>query len=535
MPDKDTHPNSEDQVLRFRRLLRSAAEEEESSFEQFDMRGLHSGFAHSKSASTTELSEEPDRDGQGKNFVNDFDDDDTRPLPSNFPGHDDDPAVLTIERNHLSPSADDPTTVYGSDQTGIQSNSKEEIPTRPLTAIGVADDRNQAPVTKKISVSDRQRTKSKKDKRGSKRKKSTLGCLLRSGFIVLFVILTILLCATSFLFYQYYRIASELPDIQDLRQNASQFETTRILDRNGNVLYEILDPNAGRRTYVPLEQISPYLVAATVATEDKGFYSHPGFDVMAIVRAFYQNFQSGETVSGASTITQQLARTLLFTPEERYDISYDRKIREAVLAAEITRRYTKDEILELYLNENYYGNLAYGVQAAAETYFGTTANQLTLGEAAFLAGLPQAPSVYDVYTNPDIVFDRFEDVLVLMYQASQEQGCIFVSNSPQRVCLSPVEITEAADEIKNAEFKSPDIKIRYPHWVFYVRSLLEAQYDAQTIYRSGFSVYTTLDPSLQDLAEDVVSDQVLALASNKATGGALIAIRPSTGEILAMV
>ena len=196
-----------------------------------------------------------------------------------------------------------------------------------------------------------------------------------------------LLCGSSIAFYQYYRIASQLPDIQDLRTRASQFETTRILDRNGNILYEILDPNAGRRTYVPLDRISPYLVAATIATEDKGFYSHPGFDILAIVRAFIQNYQGGETVSGASTITQQLARTLLFSPEERVEQTYQRKVREAILAAEITRRYSKDEILELYLNEIYFGNLAYGVQAASETYFRTSAGNLTLGQAAFLAGL----------------------------------------------------------------------------------------------------------------------------------------------------
>ena len=115
-----------------------------------------------------------------------------------------------------------------------------------------------------------------------------------------------------------------------------------------------------------------------------------------------------------------------------------RKIREAVLAAEITRRYSKDEILELYLNENYYGNLAYGVEAAAETYFDTIADKLTLGQASFLAGLPQAPAVYDIYTNREDTLKRQEDVLVLMYEISQEKGCIYVSNSPQPVCVDPV-------------------------------------------------------------------------------------------------
>ncbi|MGE5224393.1 MAG: transglycosylase domain-containing protein, partial [Omnitrophica WOR_2 bacterium] len=198
------------------------------------------------------------------------------------------------------------------------------------------------------------------------------GCVLRMVILGLFALVLLALLGGTFILYQYYSIAATLPSVEDLRQRASQFETTRILDRNGNVLYEILDPKAGRRTYIKLNRISPFLIAATIATEDKEYYSHPGFDPAAIVRAFYQNTQGGNTVvSGASTITQQLARALLFTPEERVEQSYMRKVREAILAAEITRRYSKDEILELYLNEIYYGNMAYGIEAAAETYFGT--------------------------------------------------------------------------------------------------------------------------------------------------------------------
>ena len=365
--------------------------------------------------------------------------------------------------------------------------------------------------------------------------RNTLGCFLRGGFISLFAVILVGLCAFSIIFYQYYRIAATLPDINDLRQRASQFETTRILDRKGNELYEILDPNAGRRTYVSLEKISPFLVAATIATEDKGFYSHPGFDTIAILRAFWQNYQGQDIVSGASTITQQLARALLFTPEERFTQTYERKLREAILAAEITRRYSKEEILELYLNENYYGNLAYGVEAAAETYFGVTADKLTLAQATFLAGLPQAPSVYDIYSNSEATLQRHKDVLVLMYEASQEQGCIYVSNHPQRICIDPVSVTVASSEMEDYPFKSPDIQMRYPHWVTYVRSLLEEQYDPQTIYRSGFTVYTTLDPDLQELAQQEVSVQVADMAAQNAHNGALVILRPSTGEILAMV
>lgn len=361
------------------------------------------------------------------------------------------------------------------------------------------------------------------------------GCLVRLFILALFGLVILALCLGSFAIYEYYSIARTLPDVGDLRNRASQFETTRILDRNGNVLYEILDPTRGRRTYVPLAKISPNLVAATIATEDKEFYNHPGFDVMAILRALWQNYRTGGEGGGASTITQQLARALLLSPEERTQRTYTRKVREIILAAEITRRYTKDEILELYLNEIYYGNLAYGVEAAAETYFGKSAEQLTLGEAAFLAGLPQSPAVYDIYTNPQATLLRQQQVLVLMYQASQEQGCIHVSNAPTPVCVDPLAASQAASEMKSYNYRPPRVDSRYPHWVNYVRSLLEEQYDAQTIYRSGFTIYTTLDPILQDEAQRLVSEQVAALAANNAHNGALVAIKPATGEILAMV
>jgi penicillin-binding protein 1C len=364
---------------------------------------------------------------------------------------------------------------------------------------------------------------------------SAYGCLLRTFLLGLSILILMAVCALSVMFVEYYRIAATLPSITDLKERASKFETTRILDRNGDVLYEILDPSAGRRTYIPIEKISPFLVAATVATEDKGYYSHPGFDVLAIMRAFWQNYQGGTVVSGASTITQQLARSLLFTPEERSEQSYSRKLREAILAAEITRRYSKDVILELYLNEIYYGNLAYGVEAASETYFGASAEKLSLAQASFLAGLPQAPAVYDVYTNPEATFARQKDVLALMYEASQEQSCIHVSNSPQKICIDPVSVTQAAQELQNYQFNSPDVQIRYPHWVTYIRSQLEAQYDAQTIYRAGFTVYTTLDPALQDLAQAALSQQVSKMQGQNANSGALVAIQPSSGEILAMV
>ena len=365
--------------------------------------------------------------------------------------------------------------------------------------------------------------------------KQGVGCLFRMVLLALLAGIIVLLFGGSYVLYEYYQIAATLPSVADLQQRASTFETTRIFDREGDLLYEILDPTAGRRTFTTLDKISPVMVAATIATEDKSFYSHPGFDWTAILRAFWQNFTEKGTVSGASTITQQLARSLLLSPEERIEQSYMRKVREALLAAEITRRYSKDQILELYLNEFYYGNFAYGVEAASETYFNTTADNLDLAQASFLAGLPQAPSVYDVYHNRTATRERQKQVLTLMYEASNEQNCIYVSNSSEKVCVDANAAVAAYTELETYQFNPPEVQIRYPHWVTYVRSLLEDQFDAQTIYRSGFSVYTTLDPNLQNEAEKLVKQQVDSLATYDATDGALVAMLPSTGEILAMV
>ena len=374
-----------------------------------------------------------------------------------------------------------------------------------------------------------------KGERFKRLRENPSGCLIYGMLGTAFISIIIGILGLSFLIVQYFTIAAGLPSVDDLRLYASQFETTRIYDRRGNLIYEILDPTAGRRTYTPLEETSPELIAATIATEDKDFYSNPGFDPWGIIRAFWQNYTSGEVVSGASTITQQLARTLLLSPEERAEISTRRKAREIVLAAEITRKYSKDEILEMYLNEIYYGNLAYGIEAAAETYFNTTADQLDLAQASFLAGLPQAPAVYDVFTNRDASFLRHLDILNLMYTLSDERGCIGVDSSAVPVCVTLDEAVAAAQQIENYKFEQRPVNMPFPHWVNYVRTQLEQQFDPQTIYRSGFRVYTTLDPEFQNYAQDALKDQVAGLVENNATDGALVAIQPQTGEILAMV
>ncbi len=361
------------------------------------------------------------------------------------------------------------------------------------------------------------------------------GCFLKVVFLAIISLIILGIMGGTYAVYQYNEIAATLPSVEDLRERASHFETTRILDREGNILYEILDPNAGRRTYIPLEAISPLLVATTIATEDKEFYNHPGYDLVALTRALWQNYTNQEIVSGASTITQQLARMLLLSQEERYEQSYRRKAREIILAAEITRRYSKDEILELYLNEVNYGNLAYGVEAAAETYFDTTADKLSLAEASFLAGIPQSPAIHDIYTNRDETLLRHRDVIFLSYTLSQEKNCIEVSNSDERVCIGALEAAQAVENIVNYEFSPPNISMRYPHWVNYVHGILEKEYDAQTIYRSGFTVYTTIDSTLQDSAQQILSSQIASLSDRNVQNGALVAIDPETGEILAMV
>ena len=321
----------------------------------------------------------------------------------------------------------------------------------------------------------------------------------------------------------YIILAAQLPPVEELRTREPDFASSRIYDRNDHLLYEIADPMTGKRTYVRIDDIARSLQIAAVATEDRNFYTHGGFDPIAIARAIFYAVQEREVVSGASTITQQVARNILLAPEERTEVSVARKIKEIVLAAELTRRYSKDEILEIYLNNNNYGNLAYGVDAAARTYFGTSASNLTLGQAAFLAGLPQAPTLYDPYSGGrDAALKRQKVVLGLMV----EDGYI-----------TQEEADAAAAEMEAYEF--PAIytdRIPAPHFVFYVRHQLEAALGPEALYKgSGLRIHTTLDPRLQRIAEEEVAAGVANLAGREVENGALVAIEPASGHILALV
>lgn len=312
----------------------------------------------------------------------------------------------------------------------------------------------------------------------------------------------------------YATMARDLPSPTELRQRASTFQTTRIYDREGNLLNEAFDPDMGRRIEVMLANISPYVIQATIATEDANFYAHPGIDPVALLRAVYYAFQEGDVVSGGSTITQQLVKRVLLSSER----TATRKIKEAILAAEITRRYSKDDILELYLNEVYYGNLSYGIDAAAETYFGKEVGELTLGEAALLAGLPQLPAYYDPYTHPDRAKRRQSVVLGLMVEAGY-----ITAEQANAAWLEPLTYVPLQFDLKA------------PHFTLFVRQQLEQLLGPEALYQSGYSVHTTLDPRLQAEAERIVAEQVSALADRNVSNGALVAMRPQTGEVVALV
>ncbi len=315
--------------------------------------------------------------------------------------------------------------------------------------------------------------------------------------------------------YDYFTRA--LPPVDQVFSHG-QFQSALIYDRKGRLLYEMFDPQGGKRTLVHLKDIPPTLVAATISTEDANFYSNPGVDPISIGRAVIQDLLHHQVESGASTITQQLVRNVLMTPDERQSRSIGRKVEEIILAYRVTQRYSKDEILERYLNEINYGGLNYGVEAAAEAYFNKPVQQLTLPEAALIAGLPQAPGLYDPYQNPKGAKDRQTEVLQLMVK----HGYITQAQADAAIATPLV-------------YHRPPEQIEAPHFVDYVRGELESRFTQQQLYQSGLRVYTSLDLDLQTSAEKIVQTQLAGLKQYNANNAAVVAIDPHTGEILAMV
>ena len=318
-----------------------------------------------------------------------------------------------------------------------------------------------------------------------------------------------------------YAQLQDLPDITNLNEFKPS-QATRIFDVNGELVSQLW---LEQRTLVPLDKITPTLQDAIIAIEDDRFYQHYGVDPLGILRAFINNIMHRNRIQGASTITQQLARNLFLTHEQ----TLTRKIREALLALQIERNYTKKQILEMYLNEIYFGEGSYGVESASRTYFGKHVEELTLPECAMLASFPKAPNDYDPYKHPLAALTRRNLVLSTMADKS------FIT-------------LQEATEAKNTPIELKKIEVQNaPYFVEYVRQQLEARYGSNAVYKGGMSVYTTLDFKMQEAAQKALSKglenaEILArknrmtnIPVNQPIQGALLAIDTHTGAIRAMI
>ncbi|MBO9309083.1 MAG: penicillin-binding protein, partial [Chloroflexi bacterium] len=357
-------------------------------------------------------------------------------------------------------------------------------------------------------------------KRRARRKQSRQE-QIRSALSILAMVLggaaaALILAALSGVFifigvYNFY--ARDLPPPSEIVKVREQFETTLIYDRSGQtVLYQVLDPS-GDRQYVPLSQISPDLIKATIAIEDRSFYENSGFDLRGILRALWLTLQ-GDVVQGGSTITQQLVKNTLIAPEERAQLSQARKIKEIILAAEISRLYSKDQILEWYLNTNFYGNLAYGVGTAARVYFGKAARDLTLGEAAMLAAIPQNPQL-----NP------LDAPL-----AARQRQIVVLQSMVAAGFITPEQAEQAAAQPIVIQPLTERFGIIAPHFAIFARAQAERLLNAQgldgarLVLGGGLRIYTTLDLDLYFQAECAMRAHVERIRGGDPNAA------PNTGE-----
>lgn len=357
------------------------------------------------------------------------------------------------------------------------------------------------------------------------KKSAYLSLRKKNGALVILTVLAslvlLLMVSGSILGLVAFAIFSRDLPSPDKLTNRKVAVSTRILDRNGKELYDVYrDVN---RNLVKLGDIPQVLINATLATEDGEFYQHRGFDVTGIARAF-RNIIFYHNLQGGSTITQQLVKTTLLTRER----SVIRKIKELVLSIQIERLYNKDQILQIYFNEIPYGGTAQGVEAASELYFDKHASELTLTEAALLAGLPQSPTQYSPFgKQPQKARDRQRYVLTLM----ETRG--WVTKEGKKEFL-PKDQADAAKK-EPLVYAKPGKGINAPHFSLYVKSLLEDRYGADRVESGGLQVKTTLDLDLQQKMEKTVYEEVEKVRALKVGNGALVAMNPKTGEILAMV
>lgn len=314
--------------------------------------------------------------------------------------------------------------------------------------------------------------------------------------------------------YSYYTATVRAADLPHLHPYS--FQNARIYDRHGALLYEVGDPFYGERRPVPLAAIPLALQQATIASEDRTFYGNPGFDPRGVVRAARDNLIAHHVVGGGSTITQQLVKNMLLSPEP----TFSRKMHELTLSYALTQRYSKSQILGMYLNTVYYGARAYGVEAAAEVYFHRPVGQLDLAQATLIAGLPQSPSQDSPFIHPDLALTRQREVL----QRMVAQGYI-----------TAVQAGAAQAEARRFTYSAPAVKPGpAPQFVQYVLELLEKSY-GPALYTRGLRIYTTLDLATQQRVQREVTTQVrlMAHAHNMHDGAAVVLDR--SGGILAMV
>ncbi len=305
---------------------------------------------------------------------------------------------------------------------------------------------------------------------------------------------------------------NDLPNPNKLKNFQATPLTTQIFDREGKLLYEIYEEQ--NRTPIKLSQLPKYVTEATIAIEDKDFYKHQGISLIGgILRAIKDTFFT-QKVQGGSTITQQLIKTSLLTPER----TIKRKIKEIILALWTERIFSKNEILEMYLNQVPYGGSAYGIEKASQLYFHKSAKSLTLNEAAFLAGLPQAPSLYSPYLNPELSIKRKNLVLEQMLKQKYIDKKTYEENKNK-----PLDI------------KPPTTTIKAPHFVFYVKKILEEKYSKEIVEKGGLKVYTTLDLDIQQQGEKILKEELEKIKNLDVGNGGVLVTRPTTGEILAMV
>lgn len=304
----------------------------------------------------------------------------------------------------------------------------------------------------------------------------------------------------------------QLPSPSNLTTTDNFPVSTQIFDRHGQLLYEIYAEE--NRIPIAITTLPAHVLQATIAIEDKNFYRHHGLDLRGLTRAVFNNWR-GQQLQGGSTITQQLVKNALLTKEK----TLERKVKEAVLAVMTEILYSKEEILEMYLNYISYGGTAVGIEAAANRYFAKAASELTLAEAALLAGLPQSPTTYSPFgSNPERAKNRQKEVLRRMV----EDGYI-----------SETTAASAGEEVLQFAIKRTDIKA--PHFVFYIRDLLYEKYGEKMVETGGLRVTTTLDLELQEAATASVAAELATLARLRVSNGAALVTKPNTGEILAMI